>query len=224
MSVVIGYMLPPTRLKVPIDTHANTTRGGYAVLCLASSLLTAPPAHHCNTFTPPSQPIIASTLHPNAPSPQPQPHVSQLLTSYPHPSPLPSSTAAPLHYTPHTHPLTPPVLPQVVIFVKSVQRCVALATLLVDMNFPAIAIHRAMQQEERLSRYQQFKDFQKVRNGETQHSILCFRSGTLWDQFLRSLPRVTTLPNQYWSPGFCSIVFGVLVWVKKFTETIGKYH
>ncbi|XP_045119346.1 ATP-dependent RNA helicase WM6 isoform X3 [Portunus trituberculatus] len=50
---------------------------------------------------------------------------------------------------------------QVVIFVKSVQRCVALATLLVDMNFPAIAIHRAMQQEERLSRYQQFKDFQK---------------------------------------------------------------
>ncbi|MPC99450.1 ATP-dependent RNA helicase DDX39A [Portunus trituberculatus] len=30
------------------------------------------------------------------------------------------------------------------------------------MNFPAIAIHRAMQQEERLSRYQQFKDFQKV--------------------------------------------------------------
>ncbi|XP_027200316.1 ATP-dependent RNA helicase 25E [Dermatophagoides pteronyssinus] len=50
---------------------------------------------------------------------------------------------------------------QVVIFVKSVQRCVALATLLVEQNFPAIAIHRAMTQEERLSRYQQFKDFQK---------------------------------------------------------------
>ena len=52
--------------------------------------------------------------------------------------------------------------PQVVIFVKSVQRCVALAQLLIEQNFPAIAIHRGMNQEERLSRYQQFKDFQKV--------------------------------------------------------------
>jgi len=51
---------------------------------------------------------------------------------------------------------------QVVIFVKSVQRCVALAQLLTEQNFPAIAIHRGMTQEERLSRYQQFKDFQKV--------------------------------------------------------------
>ncbi|XP_013380238.1 spliceosome RNA helicase DDX39B [Lingula anatina] len=50
---------------------------------------------------------------------------------------------------------------QVIIFVKSVQRCMALAALLVEQNFPAIAIHRAMTQEERLSRYQQFKDFQK---------------------------------------------------------------
>ena len=44
---------------------------------------------------------------------------------------------------------------------KSVQRCVALSALLVEQNFPAIAIHRAMQQEERLSRYQQFKNFEK---------------------------------------------------------------
>lgn len=51
---------------------------------------------------------------------------------------------------------------QVVIFVKSIQRCMALSQLLVEQNFPAIAIHRAMAQEERLSRYQQFKDFQKV--------------------------------------------------------------
>lgn len=50
---------------------------------------------------------------------------------------------------------------QVVIFVKSVQRCMALAQLLVEQNFPAIAIHRTMSQEERLSRYQQFKNFQK---------------------------------------------------------------
>uniref|UniRef100_A0A665TVH9 RNA helicase n=1 Tax=Echeneis naucrates TaxID=173247 RepID=A0A665TVH9_ECHNA len=33
--------------------------------------------------------------------------------------------------------------------------------LLVEQNFPAIAIHRGMAQEERLSRYQQFKDFQR---------------------------------------------------------------
>ena len=50
---------------------------------------------------------------------------------------------------------------KVVIFVKSVQRCVALSQLLIEQNFPAIAIHRGMTQEERLSRYQQFKDFQK---------------------------------------------------------------
>ncbi|MEQ2158654.1 hypothetical protein GOODEAATRI_014675, partial [Goodea atripinnis] len=49
----------------------------------------------------------------------------------------------------------------VVIFVKSVNRCVALSQLLVEQNFPAIAIHRGMTQEERLSRYQQFKDFQR---------------------------------------------------------------
>lgn len=50
---------------------------------------------------------------------------------------------------------------QVVIFVRSVQRCGALHTLLSEQNFPSIAIHRGMPQEERLSRYQQFKDFQK---------------------------------------------------------------
>ncbi|XP_006900875.1 PREDICTED: ATP-dependent RNA helicase DDX39A, partial [Elephantulus edwardii] len=50
---------------------------------------------------------------------------------------------------------------QVVIFVKTVQRCMALAQLLVEQNFPAIAIHRGMSQEERLSRYQQFKDFRR---------------------------------------------------------------
>lgn len=38
---------------------------------------------------------------------------------------------------------------KVVIFVKSVQRCVALSQLLVEQNFPAIAIHRGMAQEER---------------------------------------------------------------------------
>lgn len=38
---------------------------------------------------------------------------------------------------------------QVIIFVKSVQRCIALAQLLVEQNFPAICIHRGMPQEER---------------------------------------------------------------------------
>ena len=38
---------------------------------------------------------------------------------------------------------------KVIIFVKSVQRCMALSQLLVEQNFPAIAIHRAMTQDER---------------------------------------------------------------------------
>merc|ERR1712044_62676 len=50
---------------------------------------------------------------------------------------------------------------QVVIFVKSVQRCIALAKLLQEQNFPAVDIHRAMNQEERLQRYQLFKNFQR---------------------------------------------------------------
>merc|ERR1719327_1540159 len=50
---------------------------------------------------------------------------------------------------------------QVVIFVKSVQRCIALATLLKEQNFPAVDIHRAMNQEEHLQRYQLFKNFQR---------------------------------------------------------------
>lgn len=50
---------------------------------------------------------------------------------------------------------------QVVIFVKSVQRCMALSQLLTEQNFPAVAIHRGMTQEERLKKYQEFKDFQK---------------------------------------------------------------
>jgi len=37
----------------------------------------------------------------------------------------------------------------------------ALSQLLIEQNFPAIAIHKAMSQDERLTRYQQFKDFQK---------------------------------------------------------------
>jgi superfamily II DNA/RNA helicase len=45
--------------------------------------------------------------------------------------------------------------------VRSVSRCRALNQLLIEQNFPSIAIHRAMPQEERLGRYQQFKDFQK---------------------------------------------------------------
>jgi superfamily II DNA/RNA helicase len=41
------------------------------------------------------------------------------------------------------------ILMQVIIFVKSIQRCMALAQLLVEQNFPAIAIHKAMTQDER---------------------------------------------------------------------------
>jgi ATP-dependent RNA helicase UAP56/SUB2 len=50
---------------------------------------------------------------------------------------------------------------QVVIFVKSVQRCSELNKLLQECNFPSICIYGKLPQEERLSRYQQFKDFKK---------------------------------------------------------------
>jgi superfamily II DNA/RNA helicase len=50
---------------------------------------------------------------------------------------------------------------QVVIFVKSVQRCIALDKLLVECNFPSISIHSGLNQEDRIARYKQFKDFQK---------------------------------------------------------------
>ena len=44
---------------------------------------------------------------------------------------------------------------------KSVPRCVALNDLLCEQNFPSIAIHRGMSQDERLAHYKEFKDFQK---------------------------------------------------------------
>ena len=50
---------------------------------------------------------------------------------------------------------------QVVIFVKSVARATELNKLLVECNFPSIAIHSGMAQEERIRRYKAFKDFQK---------------------------------------------------------------
>merc|ERR1711904_698770 len=50
---------------------------------------------------------------------------------------------------------------QVVIFVKSVQRAIALDKLLVECNFPSIAIHSGLKQEERIARYKSFKEFQK---------------------------------------------------------------
>ncbi|KAL4830465.1 hypothetical protein H8958_021036 [Nasalis larvatus] len=49
---------------------------------------------------------------------------------------------------------------QLRIFVKSVQQHIALAQLLVEQNFPAIAIHHGMPQGQRLYQYQQFKYFQ----------------------------------------------------------------
>ena len=50
---------------------------------------------------------------------------------------------------------------QVVIFVKSVQRAIALDKLLVECSFPSIAVHSGLNQEDRIARYKQFKEFQK---------------------------------------------------------------
>jgi len=50
---------------------------------------------------------------------------------------------------------------QVVIFVKTVARASELNKLLIECNFPSICIYGKLPQEERLARYQAFKDFKK---------------------------------------------------------------
>jgi ATP-dependent RNA helicase UAP56/SUB2 len=50
---------------------------------------------------------------------------------------------------------------QVVIFVSKVSRAEELSKLLEECNFPSICIHSGLKQEERISRFKSFKDFQK---------------------------------------------------------------
>ena len=50
---------------------------------------------------------------------------------------------------------------QVVIFVSKISRANELNRLLVECNFPSIAIHSGLSQEERIKRYKSFKDFSK---------------------------------------------------------------
>jgi superfamily II DNA/RNA helicase len=48
---------------------------------------------------------------------------------------------------------------QVVIFVNGVRRCKELDKLLQECNFPSMAIHGSLSQEERLERYNKFKEY-----------------------------------------------------------------
>ncbi len=50
---------------------------------------------------------------------------------------------------------------QVVIFVAKVKRATELSRLLEECNFPSMFIHSGMKQEERIEKFQQFKDFKK---------------------------------------------------------------
>ena len=50
---------------------------------------------------------------------------------------------------------------QVIIFVKSTVRANELNKLLVECNFPSIAVHSGISQEERIKRYTLFKEFNK---------------------------------------------------------------
>jgi ATP-dependent RNA helicase UAP56/SUB2 len=50
---------------------------------------------------------------------------------------------------------------QVCIFVKSVARAEQLNKLLVECNFPSIAIHGSMEQADRIAKYKSFKEFNK---------------------------------------------------------------
>jgi len=48
----------------------------------------------------------------------------------------------------------------VIIFVKSVDRAIHLNKVLKESNFPSIAIHGGLRQEERIKKYQEFKNFE----------------------------------------------------------------
>ncbi|KAK7536456.1 P-loop containing nucleoside triphosphate hydrolase protein [Phyllosticta citribraziliensis] len=50
---------------------------------------------------------------------------------------------------------------QVIIFVKSTLRATELDRLLRECNFPSIAVHSGVSQEERIKRYKEFKEFNK---------------------------------------------------------------
>jgi ATP-dependent RNA helicase UAP56/SUB2 len=50
---------------------------------------------------------------------------------------------------------------QVIIFVKSTTRANELDKLLRECNFPSIAVHSGVSQEERIKRYKEFKEFNK---------------------------------------------------------------
>src|ERR1700759_4881916 len=50
---------------------------------------------------------------------------------------------------------------QVIIFVKSTVRANELNRLLVECNFPSIAVHSGISQDERIKRYTSFKEFNK---------------------------------------------------------------
>ncbi|QIX00684.1 hypothetical protein AMS68_006201 [Peltaster fructicola] len=50
---------------------------------------------------------------------------------------------------------------QVIIFVKSTVRATELDKLLRECNFPSIAVHSGVSQEERIKRYQKFKEFKE---------------------------------------------------------------
>ncbi|EFE41757.1 hypothetical protein TRV_03502 [Trichophyton verrucosum HKI 0517] len=50
---------------------------------------------------------------------------------------------------------------QVIIFVKSTVRATELDKLLRECNFPSIAVHSGVSQEERIKRYREFKEFNK---------------------------------------------------------------
>jgi superfamily II DNA/RNA helicase len=50
---------------------------------------------------------------------------------------------------------------QVIIFVKSTVRATELDKLLRECNFPSIAVHSGVSQEERIRRYKEFKEFNK---------------------------------------------------------------
>merc|ERR1739848_450086 len=104
---------------------------------------------------------------------------------------------------------------QVVIFVKSVQRAIALDKLLVECNFPSISIHGGLNQEERIARYKQFKDFQKrimvatdlFGRGidiERVNIVINYDAPSVSDQYLHRVGRAGRFGTKGLALSFCS--------------------
>ena len=81
---------------------------------------------------------------------------------------------------------------QVIIFVKSTHRANELNKLLCACNFPSIAVHSGLRQEERIARYKSFKEFNKRICVSTDVSVeVSISRESTWPSTTTCPPRLT---------------------------------